>query len=181
MHDPGLTNDENSLLPSQTATELVSPNERRIFVAVLYQALADLEGGYEAINDPNPTDKQKHLGRILPKTVAWFMHDDGLSSWVLHEPTQLRHTLWLPDERNKLRPTTTRETWVWRTNEPIYYPFSFDSVCAMLNLDKKSIRTAIKQWIAMNDIGLPVRIGLYHHNRRGRRRKHPKHAEILEI
>lgn len=164
----GVELDVCGLLPSQLADRGMSAAERRIYVAVMYQALADLEGGYDAKVDPDPSEVQRHLIRILPATTAWFFYDDSPVTWIRHETITTKHACWLPNARGDLRPVYTTTSSTLATPEPAFFPFSFDEVCNHLNLDKRAIRRGIKQWIALTEIGIPIRIGLYHHHRKRR-------------
>lgn len=150
--------DSNGIMPSQVTNS--NPNvttpERRVYFAVLLQALSDLESGYDAKDCKQPTPLGRKMIAGLPEVLAWLF-DEG-EEWIACGPVTTTHRFHVPGSRLS-PPKTTQTSTLWIARKT-YCPFSLENICYMLGIDLGKVRGALKSWIALREAGLPARIGV---------------------
>jgi hypothetical protein len=181
--------DDDSIVPAQIGSE--PDNEfRHYYMAVVVQALADLEvgwdykQGYLKVNffndgDGGPAARE----RDLPELEAWFLKDNPKFWYTSTRKARLPD--WWADSANPghirrsgrdslYDPYTGR---VWRKSGPLFetlhfavefepqIPFSFSVCCEGLGLRTVVARKAVAKWLELRRSGKRVQFGIYRRKR----------------
>jgi len=152
------SDEEDCILPAQVSRLNDRPT-RRFHIAMLAQALADIEATYDALDiaPEKRTDKHRWLIYRQAEVEGWFFDDDCMT-WVPSFQLSPSGNVWV-DGKNPV--PLPRQRLVWYFSEPRFDPFTFKEICAVLRFSPVALRRAVDKWARLRRAGIRSVIGIY--------------------